>query len=263
MNNIWGEKVNRTENKSENRYTLDYNQIALKIEKYIEYIEEFGKKINSLKNISKDSKNKTQQYIVNCQNLIKDIEDIENLFKNQNLDSNQTKQLKKVQNQYKELKIEFSKVKESKKYKEIELNQNKKNGKINVKKYSFESDDDEKEETYNYNNKNYDEKEFQKVEKTQKKEKPVLSFTVESTLDVEEKIAQETNREITYLKTEMEGLQEIFKDINTLVHEQDASIDIIQENIQDSNMNTENAVEDINVSANFTISGFISKLFGN
>jgi hypothetical protein len=255
MNDIWGEKVVKKDTDLNNKTTL-------KFEKYVNLVEEISNKISSMKKISKNSTNykiKIKTESTKCQEIIEKIEELESVIKN-NLDSTQSRQFKKISAQFKELKIEFEKELEIKKIMDKEDMENKKNFKkqIKFKNNNFDSDD-EQEDMYK------ESKEDQQVKDQKKKiqkDKIFLSYTQNSTLDVEEKIAQETYNEMVYLQGEMTGLQECFKDLHDMVESQDVSIDLIQDNITKTNENVDVAVEDIKISGNMTISGFFSKIFG-
>jgi hypothetical protein len=81
--------------------------------------------------------------------------------------------------------------------------------------------------------------------KQQLQMKQKLASTQKSTLDVERAIAIETNEKISEIQSEMLQVNEIFRDLNLLLEEQDLLIDVIANNVESANENTKQGIKDL------------------
>lgn len=80
--------------------------------------------------------------------------------------------------------------------------------------------------------------------------KQKLTSAQKSTLNVERAIAIETNQKISEIQSEMLQVNEIFRDLNQLLEEQDLLIDVIANNVESANENTKQGNKDLKEAKN-------------
>lgn len=191
------------------------------------------------------------------------------------LSETKRKQLQKLNQQFLLLKKEFAQdIKESNRLERKFLDNQKSgdgvygssSGRTSYMENESDSEkDDEDDATLNDGNRNsmvlmLDRQFKQKKQEEKEREKQqmsqftgVLSVTDASTINVEKTIALETNKELASLEADFLELNECFRDLNTLIHEQDESINTIHANVTSARENVEIGVETLKATKNMTL----------
>jgi t-SNARE complex subunit (syntaxin) len=191
------------------------------------------------------------------------------------LNETKRKQLQKLNHQFLLLKREFAQdIKESHRL-ERKFSDNQKSGdgvygsnsgRTSYMKNESDSENDEEEDAIvsdgdrNSMTLMIDRRFKQKRQEEKKREKQqmsqftsVISVADSSTVNVEKTIALETNKELASLEADFLELNECFRDLNTLIHEQDESINTIHANVTSARENVEIGVETLKATKNMNL----------
>ncbi|KAL0489285.1 syntaxin-7 [Acrasis kona] len=160
--------------------------------------------------------------------LINSIDAYFNGFSNKTLLSDL--QLDRLYKQYKNIKKEYEQTKKAKKKK--------------AKPQVAHQDDFDNEQ---------DAPQQQMQQQVQAKPKMKLSASDYQTFQVEKKIAQETYEAVKELETEYNDLHLLMKDVNTLLHEQEDSINMVEVNVEYANHNIEKGRANIKTARKYNL----------
>ncbi|KAL0482639.1 hypothetical protein AKO1_014332 [Acrasis kona] len=247
--------------------TRDNDKLRSKLKAERQHAAKINERIQ--KNISKLSRNLFDTQLQNSPNKGSDMLDSSSL-------SHRRQQLKKLKTQVQDMEQQYnaalkeSLAKEKKHGKRSNLDDDEQNEEGIYGDDSRQNDDSDDDDSNPNSTKSIVREQMRQMNNQPKKNthqqqlddqiKLVLSTNDKSTIDVETMIAQETYREVKELQDSYNELHECFKDLNTIISEQDPAFDVILENVTQANQNVEMGVEEIKVAKSMTAIGGIQKL---